>query len=46
MFRINSNKVACYDEELDRSITYDELNRLSKIKFFKEKKKINCSHLM
>ena len=40
MFRINSNKVACYDEELDISITYDELNRLSKIKFFKEKKKL------
>ena len=31
MFRINSNKVACYDDELDRSLTFVELNRLSKI---------------
>ena len=40
MFRINSNKVACYDDELDRSLTFVELNRLSKIKIFKEKKKL------
>ena len=40
MFRINSNKVACYDDELDRSLTFNELNTLTKIKIFKEKKKL------
>ena len=40
MFRINSNKVACYDDELDRSLSFNELNTLTRIKIFKEKKKL------
>lgn len=40
MFKINSKKVACYDEELNQSLTYDQLNKLSQIKIFKSTKKL------
>ena len=40
MFRVNSKNVACYDEELDISLTFSELNKLSKNKIFKGYKKL------
>ena len=40
MFKVNSKRIACYDEEQNQGLTYYELNKLSSIKIFKSEKKL------